>query len=483
MVNIARSGLKLFFARISKSLVEFLAIIIFSRELGASPLGTYYPFLALLGILAIPTDFGISSAIEKRISEGSDESEYLGTAIVLKVPLLIFISISILVAHQYVIQYLGADLTISLIATLFASQAAKLSMTALRGERRVGETAIVEVLRPLGWLGMGYALYLNGYGVYALVYGYLFGSVLMLVVGWWKVSVSVAKPTFEHARSLLDYGRYSVVSAVGGYFYSWMDVAMLSVFVSISAGAVITRGDIGAYENAWRLSLVVMLLSQSIATALFPQVSKWNAEGAMTKIEEIIPTALLPALLFVIPAFAGTAVLSKDLLRILFSPEFTVAWLVLIILAGEKILQAVHVVLGRSLQAIDRPDLAAYATVVSVAVNLILNLVLIYQFGIVGAAIATTVSFAINTALHARYLNRFLDIDFPTREAVWSTVAATVMGISVYGVHSAVQIVTIIDLFAVILFGAAVYTAVVLIYRPIREETQRLIGPVIQNIS
>lgn len=482
-MNLARSSLKLFVARIGKSLVAFLAVVVFSRKLGASPLGTYYPFLALIGILAIPTDFGISSATEKRISEGNDASEYLGTAIVLKLPLLAFISVLVLLVSQYITQYLGADLTLALIATLFASQAAKLSITVLRGERRVGETAVVEILRPLGWLSIGYALYLDGYGVYALVYGYLFGSVLMLIVGWWKVSVSVAKPTLAHARSLLDYGRYSVVSAVGGYFYSWMDVAMLSVFVSVSAGTVITRGNIGAYENAWRLSLVVMLLSQSIATTLFPQVSQWNSEGAMSKIEGVIPTALLPALLFVIPAFAGTAVLSGDLLRILFGPEFTVAWLVLIILAGEKILQAIHVVLGRSLQAIDRPDLAAYATVVSIVVNLFLNIVLIYKFGIVGAAIATSVSYAVNTMLHARYLNQFLDIDFPTGEAVWSVVASTVMGICVYGMHLVIQIRTILDLFAIILFGVAVYTAIVLTYRPIREVTQQLIGPVIQNIT
>lgn len=480
-MSLAKPTLKILSARIFSSILSFLAVVIFSRGLGASPLGTYYPFLALLGILMIPADFGISSATEKRISEGTDASEYLGTAIVLKIPPLLLTSLLILIADRYVVQYLGADLTLVLIATLFTRQAANLSLAVLRGELHVGKTAVIEVLRPLGWLIAGYTLYLEGYGVHSLIYGYLIGSVLMLIAGWWKVSTSISYPTLEHARSLIDYGRFSVISAVGGYFYSWMDVAMLSMFVA--AGGPVTRGEIGAYENAWRLSLVVMMLSQSLATALFPQVSQWSAEGAIDQIESIIPTAILPALLFVIPAFVGTAVLARDILRILFGPEFIVAWIVLIILSGEKILQAIHVVLGRSLQAIDQPDLAAYATVVSVLVNLVLNVVLIWTFGIVGAAIATTTSFIVNTILHARYLNQFLNIEFPVQEAAWSIVASLVMGVCIHAVHSVIEINTIIELGGIISLGALIYSAVALVYGSIRKTVQRLLRPFVESLA
>lgn len=479
-MTLAKPTLKILGARTFSSFIGFLAVIVFSRELGASPLGTYYPFLALLGILAIPADFGISSAVEKRISEGTDAREYLGTAMVLKIPPLILISLLIVLANRYIVQYLGADLTLALIATLFARQAANLSLSVLRGELRVGETAIIEILRPLGWLVVGYILYLDGYGVHSLVYGYFFGSVLMLVAGWWKVSTPVGYPTLEHARSLFDYGRFSVVSAVGGYFYSWMDVAMLSMFAA--AGLAVTRGGIGAYENAWRLSLVVLLVSQSLATVLFPQVSQWNAEGAINRIESVIPTAILPALLFVIPAFVGTAILARSLLEILFGPEFTVAWLALIILSGEKILQAIHVVLGRSLQAIDRPDLAAYATVMSSLVNLVLNIIFIWKLGIVGAAIATTASFAVNTALHARYLNQFLNIEFPVWEGVWSIIASLVMGVCVYAAQSTIEINTIIELGGIIGLGALVYATIALVYRPIRETVHQLLRPFIEDL-
>jgi O-antigen/teichoic acid export membrane protein len=250
-MNIEKSSVKVLGAKIVTSVAGFLAVVVFSQKLGASPLGTYYPFMALLGIFAIPADFGIRSATEKRISEGTDQRQYLGTALALKFVPLLFITLGILVSSEYIETYLGADLAVLLVITLFVQEAAQMSMVVLRGELRVGETAIIQVLRPLGWLLIGYLFFVQGYGVAALVYGQLAGLIAMVLLGWWKVSVRPAVPSMQHARSLLDYGRYSVISSIEGYFYNWMDVAILTMFVAWDIAG--TRAGIGAYENAWRI--------------------------------------------------------------------------------------------------------------------------------------------------------------------------------------------------------------------------------------
>lgn len=476
-MNLIRSGLKVFIARTVMAIVNFLAIVLFSRELGATPLGTFYPFLALLGILSIPADFGIRSATEKRISEGQDPQTLLGTAIVLKIPSLLIISIIIFFSRTYINQFLGENLIIPLVIVLYVQEAARLSLFVLRGELRVGETAVAQVLRPLGWLIVGYFLYLRGFGVHGLVYGYITGSLAMMIVGWLRVSIIPSRPSIHHARSLINYGKFSVMSSVGGYFYSWMDVAILTVFVA--AGITETRASIGAYENAWRVSLVVVILSRSLATTLFPQVSRWDVEDATDRIESVIPSAILPGILITIPAFVGTAVLSKDILRILFGPEFTLAWIVLIVLMGEKILQSIHIVFGRCLQAVNRPDLAAYATFVAVVINLLFNIILIWHYGIVGAAVATTISFAANTVLHAYYLNKFVDIELPIGETIWGMAAAGVMGSSVYWMRLIFEIYTIIHLLGLIILGFIVYTVCILAYKPIRIRTKKLISKVL----
>lgn len=477
-MKLARSTLKIFLARVVGSASNFIAIVIFSRELGASVLGNYYPFLALIGILSIPSDLGIRSAAEKRISEGENKPSFLTTAILLKIPPLLFVSVICWIVRDYINIFIGESLSLLLIFTLITSEMARFSITILRGEMRAGETAIVEAVRPICWLLVGVTFHTE-YGVYALIYGYLLGSILMNLIGWAKVSISISLPSIKYVRSLFEYGRFSVVSTLGGYFYSWMDIMVLTFFVS--AGIVGTRTWIGAYENAWRLTFIVMLLSRSIATTIFPQFSRWDTQNATDEIEEIIPIAIMPPMLIVIPAFVGISVLSDDILRILFGSEFTVAWLALIILSGEKILQSVHVVLGRSLQAIDRPDLAAYATVISLIINLILNIALIWKFGIVGAAIATAVSFAVNTFLHARYLNQFLTIQFPTRELTWSAVCSLVMGLAVLIISFQFYIRGIWQLIGIVLFGILIYGCLLVLYQPIRSPTVRLFRSVLRN--
>lgn len=468
-MNLAKSSIKIFAARLLGSITNFVAIILFSRELGASVLGSYYPFLALLGIFAIPADLGVRSATEKRISEGDDVSSYLTTAILLKLPPLTIIALVCWFFRDYINIYLGSELALLLILALISGEISRFSVTVLRGEMRVGETAIIEAIRPVCWLFIGYAFHEQA-GVYALVLGYLVGSVLMGVFGWTKVSISISFPSVEKARSLFEYGRYSVISSIGGYFYSWMDVAMLSAFVSL--GIAGTRSGIGAYENAWRLTLLVMLLSESIATTLFPQFSRWDALDAADEIENLIPKAILPSIVLVIPAFFATIVLSKDILEILFGSEFTIAWLALIILSGEKILQSVHVVLGRSLQAIDRPDLAAYATIISAFTNLLLNVILIWHFGIVGAAVATTVSFGVNTFLHANYLSRFLSVQFPLRESAWATVCSLIMSLFVYLLNNQFSVETIGELLGIVIIGVLVYFSLLFLYAPVRTMAQ-----------
>ncbi|SEP31102.1 Membrane protein involved in the export of O-antigen and teichoic acid [Halorientalis persicus] len=471
----------MFVARAFKAAFGFLAVIIFSRKLGASPLGTYYPFLALLGIVGLPADLGIGEATNKRLSEGTKKSSYLGAALVLKTPIVLIVGILVLIFEQYVNQFLGADLALLFVVTLFVKMAGGFSMAVLRGELRVGETAILEVIRPLSWLVVGYLFYLKGYGVRGLIYGYLFGSLLMAIIGWWKVSIPIGRPTIKHAKSILEYAQFSAVSSIGGFFYSWIDVAVMTMFVVVGTG--VTRGDVGAYENAWRLALVVMLVGKSIAITLFPQLSRWDAEDATDRIESAIPSALLPSLLLVIPAFVGTLILSEDLLRVLYGPEFTVAWLALIVLAAGKIPQSLHILLSQALNGIDRPDLAAVAAVISAILNLVFNVVLIWQFGLVGAAIATTLAFAVNTLLHAYFLNKFVDIHLPVREAGWSIVASGVMGVCVYTLHSLVAIESIYSLLGVVLVGGVVYGAVVLMYEPIRSEAQRVLRPLVNTAT
>lgn len=465
-MNLAKSSVKLFLANIASAGIQFLGITIFARELGASELGIFFLFQALLGILSIPADFGLRGAVEKRISEGESQGPFLTTAIFMKSIPIAMIIISILFTRQYINNYLGSELAGFLALAIVLQEAAQLAIFVLKGELRVGETAVLNVARYGTWVGGGIILIKSGYGAEGLVFSLLAGLIFVFVWGWYKSSISLGRPSFAHGRSLTNYGKYNVVSSIGGYFYSWMDIAIIGLFL--------TQTHVGAYEVAWRVTAVTLLFSKAIATTLLPQISQWDAEGAKDQIELVVYESITPSMLLVIPAFFGTLVFSREILELLFGQEFTIASIVLVILAGEKILQSVHVVLGRALHAIDKPNLAAKATIVSIFLNLVMNVVLILSFGIIGAAIATTFSFAVNGILHLRYLSENIKVEFPYKEIGWCIISSTVMAIILWLVQNSIKVGNLSKLFLIIIFGVGIYGTLIMIYEPIRIRFFRL---------
>ena len=460
-MNVARSSIRVFGARAASSLIVFLGITFFARELGSSQMGVFFLFQALMGMIAIPADLGIGSGVTKRLSEGKSPGAILSTAVVMKVLLLLPFVAGILVFRGSINDYLGADLAVFLILALVLQEAAKLTMQVLKGELRVGETAAPTFSRKFVYVVVGMVLVVTGAGVRGIIYGLLVGSGLMLLWGIWKVSTPLGPPSINHARSLFDYSKYAFISSVGGYFYSWMDVAIIGLFLM--------QSDVGVYEIAWRVTAVTTLFSTSIATAVFPQVSQWSAEDATERIEELLPKAIAPALFLVVPAFFGVVLFSREILGLVFGSEYTAGWLVLIILMGEKILQSVHIILGRSLQGIDRPDLAAKATIVSMIINLGLNVVLVLQYGIVGAAIATAASFVVNSLLHAYYLSQFVAIRFPYRRIVGIITASLGMSAILWGVTLIIPVQSLTILLATISLGVGLYGAIALLLPSLRE--------------
>lgn len=448
-MDLGRSSVKLFLMQGGRSILLFLAVVYFARRLGASELGSLFLFQALLGLLTIPADLGVRGALEKRMSEGRDRDRLLGSALALKLGLLGTVSVAVFLARSYVNQYIGVDLVLILILTLVTFELSDFFVQALRGELRVGETAILKFAVRFLWVGIGVVLVAFGHGVTGIAVGYAVSGTITAVWGYWRCDTPVGYPTLEHARSLIAYAKFHAISSTGGRIYQWMDIAIIGFFLS--------QEHVSAYEVSWQVTLLVLLVSKSIGWSLFPQVSQWDADGDHDKIEWTVSKAISFALFFSLPALIGGTLFASEILRYLFGPEYVFGAVVLAILLVEKVFQSFDDIIESALRGLDRPDLAAVATVVTVGINLVLNPLLVVTMGFVGAAIATAVVGVVSVTLHTHYLSRFVSIEFPFRIVGWYVVSASVMGAVLVVVRSAVSITDAPTLFAVIGFGAAIY--------------------------
>ena len=133
-------------------------------------------------------------------------------------------------------------------------------------------------------------------------------------------------------------------------------------------------------------------------------------------------------------------------------------------------------VFGRVLLGIDRPDLAAIAVGLFIVLNLVLNVVLINLIGITGAAIATSLSFAVNAGVTAYYLNRELEIRIHWRDLATITLASIVMGAVIFVTQQIVPVTSLVAVVGMVGFGAVLYLSLLLLSPAFRQKFRSTAG-------
>lgn len=464
-MSVSRASSRLFIVNAVNSAIGFVAITVFARELGPASIGSFFLFMALFRVLESGIDLGLNTAIEKRLSEGADRETLLGSGIILKFCGFLGVTVLVVALRGPLNDYVGAPVAPFLVLVVGASQLATVATTTLRGELRVGETAVLFLTNQVVYVVLGAAFVLGlGLGPLGLVYGVIAGSLASFLWGVRKLETRPTWPSMASVRSLLSYTKYNVVPALGQQVHSWTDVLII--------GFILTRADVGAYEVAWRVAVATLLFPSALGVSLLPQASALSARGDRERVGTLVSNSLFPAVALVIPALFGTLVLAEEILGVLFGPAYATASLVLIVLVAGKVLEAVQIVVGQVLLGIDRPDLVARATVVATALNIGLNLAFIPRFGLVGAAVATTVAFAVGMTLRVRYLRGEVDYRVPTGNFIRVTAVSAVMAAVLAGVHSVVAVTDLLGLVAMVALGVATFATGVAVVPGLRAEVR-----------
>lgn len=462
-MNIAKSSAQLTISRFLVAILGFLATAYYARLLGARILGIYFLFQASLGVLNVIANFGLSGATEKRVSEGTDQENFFVAALLLKLIPIGIISILIAVFQGALNDYIGARLSLLLIPVLFFQQYSKVLISTLRADKQVARTAWVKLFRKFVQVGTALLLVFIGAGVYGLISGLAFGHLIAITLSLSFLSLGISVPAKEHFKRLFDFSKYGALLGVGGLVYNWADTLILGIFL--------TQSNVGVYESAWRVTVFILIMSNALATSLFPKFSEWSANDQNETIEKALSKGLFYSSLIPLPAFFGGLLLSKNIMTTVFGAEFSGGWIVLIILLAEKIPQSFQKIIGRALLGIDKPNLAFKASFVGIVFNLGLNFILIPIYGLIGAALATVVSSTVSGLfLHGWYLSKHVNFRFPIKNILWSIGASLIMFVLLLISDAVLAYTGMVRLILSIGIGVVVYTSIMVLNAELRDE-------------
>ncbi len=402
-----------FLSQLAMSFSGFVATIVLTRTLGRDQYGTYVVVLSVLAWVAIAGKLGLPQAIRKRVSEAG-EGNFVVSGAVAQFGLFVVVAVVLWLARPLLNEFVGIDATVVLIAMLAVRLGLGFVSTVLEGQHLVHVSSL---LSPVEWTGRSIvqvALVLSGFGITGAFAGYIVGAIVAALIGAYFITFPDAPPTRKDFARLKSYAQFSWLGSIKGRTFMSMDTLILAVFVSNSLIAV--------YEVAWNLASLFAIFGASISRALFPEMSKMSSEGrSKDEIAGLLRVSLAYSGLFIIPGLVGSALVG-DVVLTIYGSGFTMGYYILLVLTFARLLYGYMGQFLSTIDALDRPDLTFVINGVFVAVNLSLNVLLTWQYGWYGAAVATTASAGIGLVMGYYYAQKVVDVVVPLTEIAkqWS---------------------------------------------------------------
>ena len=209
--------------------------------------------------------------------------------------------------------------------------------------------------------------------------GFAFIAILGLIYFPWKVNTGQdyqLKNLFRLALPMLFSSAFIFIS-------NWTDIFML--------GILVPKADVGIYNAAYKVATLTVIIINVVNIVLGPQIAKLFESKDFSGLKIKVQQATQVVTLLTIPLIIIIIAFRKPLLN-LFGDGFLEGEMTLIILSIGMLFNALSGSVSLVLNMTNKQISLRNFTIIAAISNIILNYFLIKNYGIIGAAIATTLT-------------------------------------------------------------------------------------------
>jgi O-antigen/teichoic acid export membrane protein len=246
--------------------------------------------------------------------------------------------------------------------------------------------------------------------------GIIGGAVGAAVAVGAVLPTEIQSPSFQTLRQMGFLSAPLLVVSFVGVFIDSIDVIIIGSLLS-------DLSQIGVYSVAYSLASYLRYLIEPVALVLLPLASSAIAIRNQIELKNIIRLASRMLVVLFMPLAILVAVLSREILSILFPPEFILGASTFTVLSISVTCLAVYYLYSRMLIAARKTRALATLLVICGVIDLILTLILVELFGMLGAGLSSAVTFfllgfgslfltnrSLNTQSYFGYRDLFLGI-------------------------------------------------------------------------
>jgi O-antigen/teichoic acid export membrane protein len=441
----------LFTGEIAGRLLKFAIVVFATRKLGITGWGVFSYALAFVSFFYILADLGINTFTIREMSRDSAEKyKHLSTSFIIKVGLLIILfTLSLLIGPHVGKIYIGLPLLATLSILFFSDCLREFALSVIRSLQKMEQEAFSKVIMNVVITVAGILLILKKATPLSLALAYALGSIVGTVFVLWSIRSELRHISWGFSKQSLR-----II-----YDFSW-PIMIISLFSfvfnidSIMLGQLRSAGDVGLYAAAQRIVQFMAIIPSFIAMAAFPILS--NHETDNDRLGRMLEKILVTVFAIGIPLAVGSFLIDTKLMSLVFGQQYTVGGLtlgilMLSILASFPNIVLTNVIFSKNLQ---RTFIAA--TSIGVAVNIVLNLVLITRYGAIGAALSVGITQMLIMIINWQKLKKVISFSVIPKLGI-IVISSVIMALTMMLLKNAGLNSAVIAISAMILYAALLY--------------------------
>ncbi len=396
----------------------FTAAII-ARYLGVENRGIYALIVLLPTTIFTFLNLGINSAIVYFIGKNNYDIKDILQSI--KFISIILVAISIIVG--FIIIFFYKDFffrevsdTYLLISLLFIPSLiyTNFLQAVFIGYENFKTLNYILLLQPIIFLSLLVVNLLFDYKLDGVLAAELLTQYIILLITHYYVKKFYDKEKGEVSNSLiyskLKYGLKNHIANMISFFEYRLDLLMVSYYLDAKS--------VGTYVIAINIAEKIWMVSSSVSSVMFARIVNLEDEKEKTFI-----TIYSAKVVFIVSLLIAIILyfIADKLIILLFGEEYSMSILPFLYLLPGIVFWSAVKVYASYIAGEGKPEYNIYVSIISVIINLILNIVLIPKYGLSGAAIATSIAYTINFILRLFVFQRMSKVSLskiilPTKE-------------------------------------------------------------------
>ena len=381
-------------------LCGYVFVLLITRNLGADAMGIFSLSYTVLSIFVVIGKLGFDTALLRFVADYSSTNrwdlvkEVYLKALRLIIPFSFLLTILLFCCAPYIAKYVFSKEYLTIYIKLISFGILPLVLLSinaecLRGIKKIKESVFFNKVSVLlvGTIVFSILIfYVKEY--YSPIVVYMLSIVLMSILCWivWMKKSGLSRSSYNDSleyKNILNVSLPMLLSNSSLLLMVWTDTIILGIFR--------TEGEIGIYNVAFRVAILTSFTLSAIFSITAPKFAGLHGLGDTKELKRVFQISTKMVFWTSIPVLLTIFLFPSFILGI-FGSAFKEGVFALLILSFGYFISAITSSAGWLLEMTGKQNISMNIMLIATVLNIILNIGLVPEYGINGAALATIVS-------------------------------------------------------------------------------------------